>query len=197
MSAKGLDDQAGVRTGVQVVEILHRNNGVVLGSDDGGGCGDSLKVVVDDRIILEIGSGVVISAVAFQEPFGHLSDIVHVQDGGKVIVFREQTLFDHQGPAPFFQKVFQNKPAVVDAIRGLVRIEYGTDADDLLQIVDGLRGATASDSQGKIAAQGESGKHHRLSMFRLADLAHGIEDFVEEHRVENSGVQVVTGAVVP
>ena len=121
-----------------------------------------------------------------------------MQDGVKAIQIGEAALFFPEGSFPFGQEIAAvNREAGVDGQRGLIGIQGGADAEDLLQVGNRGGGLAEGDPEGKISAQRKTDEITGAFRQETGDIARPPAPSLPSTPRERAPVQMVAFPVVP
>lgn len=198
-------DMAAVRQNVkfqvrrQVVErpkIFDGNDGIIGGGDEGYG---SLQACQHGR-----GDGITGQVVPrtgirgkWDKSFGHRHAGARGNGVGEIVEVGKERLLLSEGTAPFAAKVNQVKSrGAVQFLRGVVRIERGTDGQGLSQVRERCVAVPPGQPRSKVASQRGTNDVKRRAVFEPGDLLRGGKGFIQQVAAKNAGVERMGIAVV-
>lgn len=179
VTAMRMDDELSGGTEFEVVEICDGDDGVVLGGDDGSRDVESRKRIVEQGVQAEIVAHDRELAVVLEHPFGHCHEGVEFKTFVKVIKMWVEVLLFEQGARPTAAEVFLQHGVLIYRHGGLFGVEHGADAEDVLEVGDGMFRTFACDPQSEIAAHRKAEEVERLAGFAPSHGLDGGEDFIQ------------------
>ena len=197
MPAISLNGNVKVSAARQMMEILHRNDGIIFGCNDCDRRGKGGKGISGKSITVEIIAIVCKFRIPGHDGLGQRHAGLAMEDIFKTVELGKTALLFAQRPLPFGEKIDAiNGKTFIDGQCGSIGIQSGAYSEDPSDVADCRGGLVKCNPERKISAQRKTDEMTGSIRQKPGDIADRLNRFIRQGAVEKSPVQMMASPMV-